>query len=207
MIPSSLRLLVLSAALAGPGQPAQATLLQAGPDTTALEFHGFRAGARLDEIHALVRQQADGRLRCDRAKADRHVTECRGRFTDPELGGHVALWISAMDSVAGIITLRAGAEGDRLDRWRDGLVSRYGRVGARAQGTQWMMQWVRRGRMLRLTWRQERGEKVASVSLVDGRVLDAWGRDRARNSLVSRDSPPAGPAERRETLGGREARP
>ena len=39
-----------------------------------------------------------------------------------------------------------------------------------------MMQWVRQGRMLRLTWRIERGEKVASVSLVDGRVLDAWGR-------------------------------
>jgi hypothetical protein len=39
-----------------------------------------------------------------------------------------------------------------------------------------MQQWVRRGRMLRLTWRLERGEKVASVSLVDGRVLDGWAR-------------------------------
>jgi hypothetical protein len=38
--------------------------------------------------------------------------------------------------------------------------------------------------MLRLTWRIEQGEKVASVSLVDGRVLDAWGRSR---------SAPAGP--------------
>lgn len=205
-MPSSLRLLVLFAALAGPSRPAHATPVQVAPDTTALEFHGFRAGARLDEIHALVRQLDGGRLRCDRAKTDRHVTECRGRFTDPELGGSVALWISAIDSVAGIITLRSGVEGDRLDRWRDGLVSRYGRVGARAQGTQWMMQWVRRGRMLRLTWRQERGEKVASVSLVDGRVLDAWGRDRARNSLVSGDSHPSGFPERRDTLGGREPR-
>jgi hypothetical protein len=42
------------------------------------------------------------------------------------------------------------------------------------------MQWVRRGRMLRLTWRMERGQKVASVSLVDGRVLDDWGRSRTR---------------------------
>jgi hypothetical protein len=39
-----------------------------------------------------------------------------------------------------------------------------------------MMQWVRRGRMLRLTWKTDRGDRVASVSLVDGRVLDAWGR-------------------------------
>jgi hypothetical protein len=33
--------------------------------------------------------------------------------------------------------------------------------------------------MLRLTWRIEKGEKTASVSLVDGSVLDAWGHGRA----------------------------
>ena len=41
-----------------------------------------------------------------------------------------------------------------------------------------MMQWVRQGRMMRLTWRTEKDNKPVSVSLVDGRVLDAWGRDR-----------------------------
>jgi hypothetical protein len=46
------------------------------------------------------------------------------------------------------------------------------------QGTQRMMQWVRRGRMLRLTWRAEGTGMTASVSLVDGRVLDQWGRRR-----------------------------
>jgi hypothetical protein len=55
-------------------------------------------------------------------------------------------------------------------------------VGAKAQGSQWMMQWVRRGRMLRLTWRTDRGKRTASVSLVDGRVLDAWGQKRAAAS-------------------------
>jgi hypothetical protein len=48
------------------------------------------------------------------------------------------------------------------------------------------MQWVRQGRMLRLTWRIERGKKVASVSLVDGRVLDAWGRDRRQPASRTR---------------------
>jgi hypothetical protein len=47
-----------------------------------------------------------------------------------------------------------------------------------------MMQWIRQGRMIRLTWRFQRGEKVASVALVDGRVLDAWGRDRARKAAL-----------------------
>jgi hypothetical protein len=147
-------------------------------DTAPLEFHGFRAGARLDELQALVRSLDGGKLRCDRAKADRRVTECRGTLTDAELGGPVNLWISAIDSVASVITLSGDVGGDQLDRWRQTIEQRYGRVNAQVQGSQWMMQWVRQRRMLRLTWRIERGEKTASVSLVDGRVLDAWHAER-----------------------------
>jgi hypothetical protein len=158
------------------------------PDTTVLQFQGFRAGARLDELDARLRQLEGGPLRCDRAKADRRVTECRGRFSSAELGGPVDLWISAIDSVAGIITISGQVDSGQLDRWRDGIVASYGRVGARAQGSQWMMQWVRSRRMLRLTWRLERAGKVASVSLVDGRVLDGWGRSRGRMRLVLGDS-------------------
>jgi hypothetical protein len=101
---------------------------------------------------------------------------------DSALGGAVKVWISAIDSVAGVITLSAGVDSATLDRWRTRIEAKYGRVDAKAQGSQWMMQWVRRGRMLRLTWRTDRGQRTASVSLVDGRVLDAWGRDRAASS-------------------------
>ena len=69
---------------------------------------------------------------------------------------------------------------DQLDEWRSGLESRYGRVGANVQGSQWSMQWIRQDRMIRLTWRIDHSTKVASVALVDGAVLDAWGRTRAR---------------------------
>jgi hypothetical protein len=158
-----------------------ARLASASPpsaDTAALQFQGFRAGARLEQLDTLVRRFGGGRLRCDRAKADRRVTECRASLTDPALGGSVSLWVSAIDSVAGVITLSSGVSADQLDRWRQLIERRYGRVDARVQGSQWMMQWVRQGRMLRLTWRIDRGGKVASVSLVDGRVLDAWGRSR-----------------------------
>jgi hypothetical protein len=157
-----------------PGAPGLAHSVPAPADTAPLEFHGFRAGARLDEIQALVRGLDGGRLRCDQAKADRHVTECRAVLTGAELGGPVDLWISAIDSVAGVITISGGVAADQLDRWRQTIERRYGRVDAQVQGSQWMMQWVRRGRMLRLTWRIDGGEKVASVSLVDGRVLDGW---------------------------------
>jgi hypothetical protein len=174
---------VLVLALLAWGQPATAAVVDStAVDSTALEFHGFRAGARLDELDRLVRSSAGEPLHCKHAKADRHVMECRAVVHDPQLGGALKLWVSAMDSVAGVITLSRDVTTDQLDRWRELIEQRYGKVGAQVQGTQRMMQWVRHGRMLRLTWRSENGRKTASVSLVDGPVLDAWGRSRTRSA-------------------------
>ncbi|MGH7515949.1 MAG: hypothetical protein ACREOC_00560 [Gemmatimonadales bacterium] len=156
----------------------------AAVDTSALSFHGFRAGAQLGEIAQHVARLDGGRLRCERAKADRRVTECRSLLTAPELGGPVELWVSAVDSVSGVLTISGEVAADQLDAWRRHLETSYGRVGAKVQGPQWMMQWVRQSRMIRLTWRIDASGKVASVSLVDGRVLDAWGRERARRAAA-----------------------
>ena len=38
-----------------------------------------------------------------------------------ELGGSVNLWVSALDSVAGVITLSSGVSADQLDRWRQSI--------------------------------------------------------------------------------------
>jgi hypothetical protein len=92
------------------------------------------------------------------------------------------VWVSAMDSAAGVIALSAALDSTGLGGWRRELERRYGRVAVKTQGGQSVLQWVRRGRMIRLTWRTERGELTASVSLVDGRVLDAWGAERAGGS-------------------------
>lgn len=182
MSPAMRALLPLLLLLLASAHPATAGPMPA--DTAPLEFHGFRAGATLAELQGSLQALGGGRLHCDRAKKDRRVTECRASIADTELGERVSLWVSAIDSVAGVITLSSTVAADQLDRWREAIERRYGRVDATVQGSQWMMQWVRQGRMLRLTWRIERGEKVASVSLVDGRVLDAWGRD--RNQPASR---------------------
>jgi hypothetical protein len=153
-------------------------------DTSDLQFLGFRAGARLDELSAHLRSLGGGALRCRRARTDIRVSECRAVLSHPEEGGTVDLWVSAIDSVAGVMTLSGVTAPGQLERWRQALQERYGRVGKRVQGTQSMLQWVRRGRMLRLTWRLEAGEKIASVSLVDGHVLDDWGRARSRASIA-----------------------
>jgi hypothetical protein len=160
--------------------PAVAPAEPAPADTAALEFHGFRAGAPLSELQTLVQRLNGGRLRCDRARRDPRVSECRAVVQSADLGGAVNLWVSAIDSMAGVITLSRAVDSALLDHWRQTLERRYGRVDASAQGTQWMMQWVRRVRMIRLTWRRERGERTASVSLVDGRVLDGWHEPRGR---------------------------
>ncbi len=177
-----LRVPALALGLLARAAAASASAGLTAQDTSALQFHDFRAGARLDELDDLIRRLDGGRLRCDRAKRDRRVSECRSTVRDSAMGGAVKVWVSAIDSVAGVITLSAGVDAETLDRWRRRIEARYGRVGAKAQGAQWMMQWVRRGRMLRLTWRTDRGKRTASVSLVDGRVLDEWGRKRTAAS-------------------------
>jgi hypothetical protein len=101
---------------------------------------------------------------------------------DPVSRRSVDLWLSAIDSATGVLTLSSPLSGVELDAWRSGLEGAFGVVDASVQGTQWMLQWVRRGQMLRLTWRIDNGAKVASVSLVDGHVLDEWGRRRDSKS-------------------------
>jgi hypothetical protein len=147
-----------------------------GPDTSGLQFLGFRAGAPLEELSLQLQSLGGSRLRCRRSRVDNRVSECRGLLPNKVQGGRIDVWISAIDSMAGVITLSGVVAPDRLDFWRRALLDHYGEVGAKVQGSQSMLQWVRRGRMLRLTWRLEAGGKIASVSLVDGHVLDDWGR-------------------------------
>lgn len=159
---------------------------QAKGDTSGLQFMGFRAGARLDELNRHLRAQGSSPLRCRRSKIDGRVSECRGVLRDSVTQRSVELWVSAIDGAAGVMTLSGKVDPDQLEGWRLVLQERYGRVGIRVQGSQSMLQWVRRGRMIRLTWRLEGREKIASVSLVDGHVLDNWGRVRGPSDSTGR---------------------
>jgi hypothetical protein len=162
--------LAVSGALAA---PAAAQTAPANP----LTFHDFRPGMTVGEAAALARRLG-GDFTCRTSRRDRRVEECRGRAAGPEMGGPVTLWGSAVDGVLGILTISADVAPDQLDAWRSHLELHHGTVDARVQGPQWMLQWVRRGTMIRLTWRIRRGERRASVSLVHGPTLDGWGASR-----------------------------
>jgi len=90
----------------------------------------------------------------------------------------VEVWLSAIDESAGILTLKTEGSPAQLELWRSDLSRRYGQVETKVQGPQRMMQWVRQGRMIRLTWRTDRRAPAISVSLVDGHILDDWGKKR-----------------------------
>lgn len=151
---------------------------QAGatPEASHLSFFGFEAGAHLTDLDDQVRELGGSGLRCTRSRADRRVLDCRGTAPDPSAGQPVEIWVSAIDSLGGVVTISGSVSAAQLDHWRRLIEDHYGKVGARVQGPQWMMQWVRRQQMIRLTWRVENNRKVASVSLVDGPVLDGWER-------------------------------
>ena len=155
--------------------PSSALAQSAVPDTTPLSFTGIPAGASLARLADAIRALGGARLRCVRSIRDRAVEECRGSYREAGSSAPVEIWLSAIDSLAGIITFKHSGSGARLNRWRLDLEQRYGPVPTQVQGGQRMKQWVRRGRMIRLTWRREAEGTAVSVSLVDGRVLDGWG--------------------------------
>ena len=110
------------------------------PDTAGLQFLGFRAGARLDELQRHLRGMGGSPLRCRQSRVDQRVNECRAVVNDKKTASSVQVWVSAMDSLAGVITLSGVVADGQLEHWRGTLEGSYGRVGARVQGTQRMLQ-------------------------------------------------------------------
>jgi len=161
---------------------------QAAPATDPLTIFGIKAGAPVHEVADIIADRDGGHLRCDRSKVDLRVEECRATVSVPEAAEPLELWMSAIDSVTSILTVAGNLAPDELDQLRSSLERRYGRVNAKAQNSQWMMQWVRRGTMIRLTWRAQQGAKATSVALIDGNVLDAW---TARRGAPQKASAPA----------------
>ncbi len=125
-------------------------------------------------------QEGRGTLGCRAGVADPRLLECRGGLPELASGRSVDIWVSVINGRAAITTLSARLTEARLARWRELLEGRYGASRERRQGAARMLQWVRGGRVLRLTWRPKGREFEASVSMVDGPLLDAWANEGKR---------------------------
>jgi hypothetical protein len=136
------------------------------------------SGAAVDTAARLA--GADS-VHCEQSHADPRLTECRASLPNADAGRTVDLWLSSVNDTTSILTLSAPLSASRLDRWREYLEGRYGTPSLRVRGAITMAQWIHDRRMLRLTWRARGRNFEASVSMVDGRVLDAWGSGRVRS--------------------------
>ena len=139
-----------------------------------LSFLGFSAGGLRAALEDTARLAGRGTLTCRRATTDGRLAECRGGLPQLDSGRSVDLWVSLIDGRAAVLTLSARLAPARFERWRALLEGRYGSMAPRRQGPMLLLQWVRGGQMLRLAWRARGRDVEASVSLVDGPLLDAW---------------------------------
>jgi hypothetical protein len=142
----------------------------------SLRFFGFRVGTPLETAARRVDDLSGTAIACGRSTVDQRVLDCRSTFPDPITSDPVELWLSALDSLVAVLTVSGSVSPVQFQAWRSSLVSAYGETAVVRQGSQSMLQWVRHRQMLRLTWREFSDSTTASVSLIDGPILDGWDR-------------------------------
>jgi len=157
---------------------------------TPLSFFGFRAGVPLAAVEAQVRLLLGTGLSCQRSKADPRLQDCRATVSDPVANTPVSIWLAAIDSVTGVLTISATLPTADFLRWRDEIEATHGPRAATVQGTQGMAQWIAGAQMLRLTWRARTGRVETSVSIVDGPVLDGWNLGDHAPARIAKPRPP-----------------
>ncbi len=179
-VPPGLALALLGLCAAAPAEAQGASL----------SFYGFRAGVSLAATDAQVRLLLGKGLSCQRSTADPRLQECRATAVDPVTSTPVAVWLAAIDSLTGVVTVSATLPTADFLRWRDEIEGTYGPQPATVQGAQGMAQWILGTQMLRLTWRSGAGRIETSVSLVDGPVLDGWNVGETRPPPIAKPRPP-----------------
>ena len=143
--------------------------LHAQSPPVALAFRGLRP--------AMTRTAADSvlgthraQLRCQPTREPR-LQACSAEVSLGD-GAPASLTISLIDGRVGIALITARLSANRIADWHDELRRAYGEVAPQQRPGQESFQWVRADQMLRLTVRRESGGLVASISLIDGHLLD-----------------------------------
>lgn len=143
-------------------------------DTAGLRFLGFYGGQPVGELKEHAHEAGRGELSCQPARSDLRLSECRGGLPELDSGRSVDVWAALIDDHVAILTLSGRLSEARLRRWRELLEGRYGPAVQYHRGPMWMLQWVRHGQMLRLSWRTKGRDFEVSASLTNGPLLDGW---------------------------------
>jgi len=151
--------LVALAAAQGPSHP--------------LEFRGLRAGMPRADSEAVLRR-AGATLSCQPTREPR-ITACSATLQGSG-GPAQTVTLSLVDDRVAIALVAGPASAEQISAWHEELTIRYGETAVRRRGPQESFQWIRQRQMLRLTVRREGGGLLASVSLIDGALLDGLPR-------------------------------
>jgi hypothetical protein len=138
------------------------------PATVPLSFQGIQPGMTWHSVESVVANQG-GTLQCQATREPR-LHACTARLT--VAGDVLIVTLSLVDSRVGIALVTARLPAERIARWHAELVNRYGERQPTRHPGQESFQWIHAGQMLRLTVRREAGGLTASVSLLDGALLD-----------------------------------
>ena len=108
----------------------QPTVAQAPP----LAFYGFRAGVPLRDTDGQVQLLLGPGLTCQQAQADHRLQDCRAVITDPTTGKPLSVWLAAIDSAVGVLTVSGILTSTELAAWRIELESTFGARPTTMQG-------------------------------------------------------------------------
>lgn len=166
-MPMMIRRAVLPALLAlsaGSGSP----LAAQDPD---LEVFGLAPGRPLAALQAQF-AKLGAKPACKKSPAEPRLTECTGALSASPDRRSWSLTASVVDDTAGVLMLRTSVDLRSRDGIREDWVARFGRPNLRKRGDQESYEWIRGGRMLRLSSRPEGGRYHLLATLVDGAVLE-----------------------------------
>ncbi len=138
--------------------------------TSTLEFLGLRPGMSEPAMQAVI-GDLGGSFRCG-ATTEPRLRACSGTIPDPDVGV-LSVTASMVDGAVGVALVSATLAPTRIGDWHAALTDRYGDAPVQRRPGQEHFQWILDRRMLRLTVRREAARLTASVSLVDGRLLDS----------------------------------
>ena len=143
---------------------------------TGLEMLGLAPGLTQSDLQGRV-AKLGSKLSCRASTVDKRFSECTAVVVRE---GHTwELLASVVDGTSAVLLLKTAISAKDLEAMKDGLAEKLGRPNYRKRGNQLSYEWVRSGRMMRLTSRSEKGAAIQlSVSLVEGSVLDALNASR-----------------------------
>lgn len=137
----------------------------------ALQLMGLEPGIEQRELKERV-AKLGGSLNCRNSARDSRFAECTAGLTKTPDGRPWQLLASLIQDSAAVILVSVGSSAPEVARLREALAEELGRPNLRRQADQEAYEWVRAGRMMRLTARSEAGRVTMSVSLVEGSLLD-----------------------------------